>query len=56
MVCGPLHNLALKAEVAFCVRGVVSPVLANVFLHYVFDLRWLHLFGQPDGRAKVYSG
>ena len=25
------------AQVIFCVKGVVSPVLANLFLHYVFD-------------------
>ncbi len=27
-------------EVTFCVRGAVSPLLANLFLHYVFDL-WM---------------
>jgi RNA-directed DNA polymerase len=27
-------------EVTFCVRGVASPLLANLFLHYAFD-RWL---------------
>jgi RNA-directed DNA polymerase len=27
----------LEAEVAHCVGGVVSPVLANLFLHYAFD-------------------
>src|SRR5262249_35712661 len=30
-------------EVTFCVRGVASPLLANIYLHYVFDLwvqRW----------------
>ena len=34
----PQH--ALKTEVIFCVRGVASPLLANLFLHYAFD-RWL---------------
>jgi hypothetical protein len=29
-------NLALKPEVTFCVQGVNSPILANVYLHYVF--------------------
>lgn len=28
----------IKTEVAKCVGGVVSPLLANVYLHYVFDL------------------
>ena len=35
--------MAKTAEVIFCVRGVISPLLANVYLHYVFDLwaeRW----------------
>ena len=30
-------------EVIFCVRGVISPLLANLYLHYAFDLwaeRW----------------
>ncbi len=29
-----------KYQVTFCVRGVISPVLSNLFLHYVFD-RWM---------------
>ena len=30
-------------EVTFCVQGVISPLLGNVYLHYVLDLwakRW----------------
>jgi len=27
----------LTAKITFCVRGVASPLLANVYLHYVFD-------------------
>ena len=34
----PVANCALKLEVIFCVQAVVSPLLANVYLHYVFDL------------------
>src|SRR5467141_3158820 len=34
----PPHNCSFKLEIAFCVRGVVSPLLANVYLHYAFDL------------------
>jgi RNA-directed DNA polymerase len=33
----------LELEVIYCVGGVASPLLANVYLHYVFDLwaeRW----------------
>src|SRR5215510_4097995 len=40
----------LKFEVIFCVRGVVSPLLANVYLHYVFDL-WIEAW-----RRKVAVG
>src|SRR5690242_12718596 len=35
----PLIVLA-TAEVTFCVRGVISPLLANLFLHYALDA-WL---------------
>jgi len=30
-----------KLEITFCVRGVLSPLLANVYLHYSFDL-WVN--------------
>src|SRR5438552_3489696 len=29
-----------KAQITFCVRGVASPLLANLFWHYALD-RWL---------------
>ena len=36
-----------RVSVIDCVRGVISPLLANLFLHYAFDLwmlrRWKHL-------------
>ena len=31
---------ALKLEVIFCVQCVISPILANLFMHYTFDL-WM---------------
>src|SRR5215467_15811412 len=34
----PPHHCSFKLEIAFCARGVISPLLANVYLHYVFDL------------------
>ena len=34
----PIPQHAVKTEVIFCVRGVLSPLLANVYLHYAFDL------------------
>jgi RNA-directed DNA polymerase len=36
----PIAQRHLKAEVANCVGGVVSPVLANLFMHYAFDM-WM---------------
>ncbi len=30
-----------REKITFCVRGVVSPLLANVYLHYVLDL-WVN--------------
>src|SRR6202171_5967306 len=39
----PAHNRPFEAKVIFCVQGAISPLLANVYLHYVFDLwaeRW----------------
>ena len=36
----PARYNPLKLEVRFCVRGVVSPLLANLFLHYAFDV-WM---------------
>ena len=32
MMVGP------RPKVTFCVQGVISPLLANIYLHYVFDL------------------
>ena len=36
----PIQDGPLKAEVTFCVQGVLSPLLANLFLHYAFDM-WM---------------
>src|SRR5437667_137383 len=46
----PPHNCSFKLEIAFCVRGVLSPLIANVYLHYLFDL-WAHVW-----RKKVAKG
>ena len=50
MPFSPPHNCSFKLEIAFCVRGVVSPLLANVYLHYLFDL-WIEAW-----RRKVATG
>src|SRR5216684_176887 len=47
---GVRRQVGQMAKVTFCVRGVVSPLLANVYLHYVFDL-WVEVW-----RKKVASG
>src|SRR5438552_14060888 len=44
----------LKFEVIFCVRGVVSPLLANVYLHYAFDL-WLEVWRKKVAKGKVMA-
>ncbi|WP_225321134.1 hypothetical protein, partial [Streptomyces luteolifulvus] len=36
----PVTQRHFEGEVAHCVGGVVSPVLANLYLHYAFDV-WL---------------
>src|SRR5215510_13275643 len=40
-------------QVTFCVRGVVSPLLANLFLHYTFDL-WMRR-NHPDIPFERYA-
>src|SRR5215472_13048670 len=36
----PPCNCSDELKITFCVRGVISPLLANLFLHYAFD-RWM---------------
>src|SRR5580700_581933 len=48
----PLHNCSFKLEIAFCVRGVISPLLANVYLHYAFDL-WVQHWRQHRATGEV---
>src|SRR6516165_5349611 len=42
----PTPHHALKLEIAFCVRGVISPLLANIYLHEVLD-QWLEQDVKP---------
>ena len=46
-----MHNLTFETEVTFCVQGVVSPILANIYLHYVLDL-WF----QKKWRSREVKG
>src|SRR6266496_3994031 len=41
-----------KAQITFCVRGVFSPLLANVYLHYSFDL-WVNVWRQKWAQGEV---
>src|SRR5205085_12247724 len=45
-------NCGCTVKVTFCVRGVISPLLANIFLHYVLDL-WVHQWRRRDARGSV---
>ena len=39
-------------KVTFCVRGVISPTLANIYLHYVFDL-WVDVWRKKCAQGDV---
>src|SRR6266536_4731700 len=41
-------------KITFCVRGEVSPLLANVYLHYVFDL-WVEAWRKKVARGDVIA-
>ena len=40
------------AKVTFCVRGVASPLLANIYLHYVFDL-WVQAWRRKQAHGDM---
>jgi hypothetical protein len=46
-------DLPLKLEFIFCVRGVISVLLSNVYLHYVLDL-WFERVVKPRLRGEAY--
>src|SRR3954468_22881476 len=46
-------NSPIKGEVIFCVQGVISPLLANLFLHYAFDVWMTRHF--PAVRFERYA-
>src|SRR5438552_12089104 len=41
-----------RSLVIFCVRGVASPMLANIYLHYVFDL-WVQHWRTQQAAGEV---
>jgi hypothetical protein len=47
----PIANGSVKFKVIFCVQAVISPLLANIYLHYAFDLwveAWRKKYAQGD--------
>ncbi|MGH8621944.1 MAG: reverse transcriptase domain-containing protein, partial [Burkholderiales bacterium] len=48
----PARHNPFKLKVTFCVRGVISPLLANIYLHYVFDL-WSHRWRRKKAKGVV---
>src|SRR5215469_13014019 len=42
----------LQIEVIDCVRGVISPLLANIYLHYAFDL-WVNVWRTKWAQGEV---
>jgi RNA-directed DNA polymerase len=48
----PARHDPLEFEITFCVRGVISPLLANIYLHYMFDL-WVDVWRKKCARGDV---
>src|SRR5690242_9163502 len=46
----PIFYHSLKLEITFCVQGVLSPCLSNVFLHHVLD-EWFETEVKPRLRG-----
>jgi len=39
-------------KVTFCVQGVISPLLANIYLHYVLDL-WAERWRRREAKGDM---
>jgi site-specific DNA recombinase len=46
------HRIKTRHQVIFCVRGVLSPTLANLYLHHVLDL-WVEVWRKKQARGDV---
>src|SRR5467141_460747 len=46
------RQVGQTAKVTFCVRGDLSPLLANVYLHYAFDL-WVQHWRQHRATGEI---
>src|SRR2546425_565882 len=49
----PSHDHPLKLKVTFCVRGVISPCLANVYLHDALDT-WFEKHVKPRLQGRCF--
>ena len=47
-----MFDYLIEFKVTFCVQGVVSPLLANIYLHYALDL-WLDQWRRRRARGEV---
>jgi hypothetical protein len=45
----PPDDYSFELKITFCVRGVISPLLANIYLHYAFD-QWVQHWRKQSGR------
>src|SRR5580700_11517197 len=50
----PPHNCSFKLEIAFCVRGVVSPMLSNIYMRR-FVLGWKKLGHEKRFGAHIVN-
>src|ERR1700736_1926859 len=50
--CSPTRDCPFELEITFCVRGAISPLLANTYLHYAFDL-WVDVWRKKWAQGDV---
>src|SRR5882724_3640234 len=43
-----------KVQITFCVRGVISPLLANIYLHYILD-EWFEEVVKPRLKGEAHE-
>ena len=48
----PSHHCSFKLKITFCVRGVATPMLADLYLHYAFDL-WAHQSREEQAQGAM---
>ena len=46
------HRGPSAAQITFCVQAVISPLLANIYLHYAFD-QWVDAWRKKCARGDV---